>query len=95
MRKFSEIKGDEAYDVLEGLIEPMAKISKDKELVEAVENGKNFVAVKLIIRNHRKEINTILALLEGEDPKTYEPSLLALPKMVLNVLNDEELQELF
>lgn len=94
--KLSEIKGDQALDVLADIIDPACEIISDKEIEEVYRSKKpKLLIVKLAIKNHKKAIITILALLNGEDPETFEPSLLTLPKMVLDLVNDPELDELF
>ena len=68
----------------------------DPSVSSAVESGKpKLIIVTTILKNHAKSILTILALLNQEDPETYNPSLLALPKMVMDLLEDEELMDLF
>jgi hypothetical protein len=37
----------------------------------------------------------ILAILNQQDPETYEPNLVEIPKMLLELLNDKELLDLF
>lgn len=94
--KLSEIKGEHALDVLADIIDPVVEIVGDEEISEAIKAGKpKLLIAKLVLKGHKKSIITILALLNEKDPKTYEPSLLELPKMVLELLNDEELAKLF
>ena len=94
--KLSEIKGERALDLLVDLIDPITLILADEEIVKIYKsNLPNILLVKRLIANHKKEVLTILALLNEEDPKTYEPSLIALPKMLLDLLNDKELMDLF
>jgi hypothetical protein len=94
--KLSEIKGDRALDVMADLIDPIASIMSDKELVSAM-NSKlpTLLIAKKILKSKKKEIITILALLNDEDVNTFEPNLLLLPKMLIDLLSDKELMELF
>jgi hypothetical protein len=92
--KLSDIKGDEALDMLADLLEPIVEIATDKEITGNM--GKdNMKAVKVAIKNHKEAITAILAILNKENPKTYKPSLLELPAMLVDVFNDEELIRLF
>lgn len=94
--KLSEIRGEEALDLLVDLIDPITLIIADDEIVSTYKSGKpKIVLVKKLIENHKKEVLTILALLNKEDPKTFNPSILVLPKLILDLLNDQELMDLF
>ena len=96
MRKLSEIKGEEALDVLAEIIEPAAEIFTDEAVKKALTEGKNKLeAVKVVLKNHKKAVIAVMAALEGVAVKEYQPPLLALPTMLMEVLNDPELQKLF
>jgi hypothetical protein len=94
--KLSEIKGKEAIRTLANLMEPVSKIAADEEIQNAVQSKQPvaIIAKKLLLK-HPDEVIEVLALLDGADPKTYEPSLLTLPMKLLEILNDEEIQALF
>lgn len=94
MRALSEIKGDEALDVLAELIEPLMLIATDEEVKEARNKPVWFLA-KVILKNQKKPITKVLAVLNGKDPETYEPSLFSLPMDLLTLLNDPEIQAVF
>ena len=94
--KLSEIRGEEALDLLVDLIDPITLICADEEVVNAYKSkAPKIVLVKKLIEKHKKEVLTVLALLNGEDPTTYNPSIVALPKLLLDLLHDEELKSLF
>ena len=94
--KLSEIRGEKAIELLGDILIPTTEIMADPKISSAVESGKpKLTIVTSILKNHSKSILTILALLNQEDPETYNPSLLALPKMVMDLLEDEELMDLF
>lgn len=90
--KISEIKGEKAIEVLAEIVEPVTTILNDEEVRGAEERTK---AVTIALMKYPKEVIKIMALLEGEDPETYEPSLLSLPKKMIEILEDEEVQGLF
>lgn len=96
MRKLSEIKGKEALDVLAEIIEPAAEIFTDENVKNAlkVENNKA-KAAKIILKDHNKAVLTLMAELEGVPVEEYQPTLFALPSLILGVLNDPELNSLF
>ena len=92
--KISEIKGEQALEVLEDIIEPVTTILADEEVKTAASKSRLEV-IKVALRKYKPEIIIILALLEGEDPKTYEPSLLSIPKKLIEITDDEDVQALF
>lgn len=94
--KLSEIKGERALDVLADLIDPVAEIFGDKEIMTALQSGKAPAkAIKLALKNHKRAVLDMMATIDGEDPETYQPSLFVLPKRLLDLLNDPEVQQLF
>ena len=95
MRKLSDIKGEDALDVLAKLLEPMIEISMDAQFVLLVRTKDKIGAVKYLLENHKEEIIAIMAIIEGEDPEKYQPSLVKLPSMLLELFNDPELLLLF
>lgn len=95
MRKLSDIRGEEALDVLADLLEPATEIMADTELVALVRSGKKIQAVSHAIRNHKRSIIEILAIMDGESPDTYEPSLTVLPLKIIELLNDPDLIQVF
>lgn len=95
MRKLADIKGDDAFVMLADLIEPAANIMSDPEVKEAY-YGKNLAAaVSVAIKNHTKEAKTIVAIMQEENPDTYEPKIMELPAIALQLMNDPEMKELF
>lgn len=95
MRKLSEIKGEEALDVLAEIIEPAAEIFTDENVKKALKSESRIKAAKIILKDHKKAILTLMAALEETPVEEYKPTLLALPALILGVLNDPELQSLF
>lgn len=94
--KLSEIRGEKALDVISDLIEPITEIFADQEFASIIRSNKpKVLAVKCAIKKHKKAVLTVLAILDEEDPATYNPSLLSIPMKLLDVLNDPELAELF
>ena len=97
--RLSDFKGEEALDVLADIIEPLSLILSDKEIQELAKE-KNTPAIKYVkpaIKNHKKELIEVLARLDKKSVKEYEKnlSLITLPKQVLELINDPEVQNLF
>lgn len=98
--KLSELKNEEALDAVAELIEPITEICKDEETLKelraiAKEKEPPVKLIKPLISKHKREIITILAILDRKDPATYEVSFLTLPKKLIELFNDPELQSLF
>ena len=92
--RLSDIKGDKAFEVLADLLTPIKALAVDEEIREAAE--KTYMdGIQVALRKHPKEIRTILAILDLEDPETYEVSLATLPKKAIEVMNDPDIQVLF
>lgn len=87
---------EDALDLFADLLEPVAEILADEELVKTIRSdGKLVTAVKLAIKRHKREVVEILARLEDKAPEEYEVNLLALPVKLLNLLGRPEIKELF
>lgn len=93
--KLSEIKGEQALDVLADLIEPASEIMTDKMVVATAKSGQKLRAIKLAIKNHKKAVIEILAALDGADVDNYEVNVLTLPAKLLEILNDPVVMSLF
>lgn len=93
--KLSEIKGEKALEVLADLIDPIKELLEDDKLKDMRDESNKLDIVKYLLKQHKKEMLTILALISGENPETYEPTILTLPVMVMDFLNDPDVAELF
>ena len=95
--KLSDYKGEKALDILADLIEPATEIFGDKAVSKEFQSGKKLKAVKVAIKNHKKAVIELLAVLDGEDPKTYEErvTIFTVPMKLLQILNDPELLQAF
>lgn len=93
--KLSEIKGEKAIEVIAEIIEPATEILADPKVKLAARAKKIPTAVALALKNHPKAVLHLLAALDGEDPETYKPSLVEIPKNLLELFNDPELASLF
>lgn len=93
--KLSEIKGERALEVLADLIDPIKELLQDEKLKEMRSESNKLDIVKYLLKNHQKDVLTILALINGENPETYEPSILTLPVMVMDFINDPDVAGLF
>lgn len=95
MKRISDIKGEDALDVLADMLEPAAEIMTDRNIVELARTEKKLLAIKAAIKDHKKAVLQVLAILDGENPETYNPPLMTLPLKLLEVLNDPDVQMVF
>lgn len=93
--KLSEIKGEKAIEVIAEIIEPATEILNDPKVKLAARSKNIASAASIALKNHPKQVLHVLAVLDGEDPETYEPSLLEIPKKLIDLFNDPELSALF
>lgn len=109
--RLSDIKGERAIEVIGELIDPIANIAEDKEasalfrrekLPEGID-AKAFVVSRLrkglpvLLKNHKGDIVSILAAIEGVTPAEYVATL-DLKKVVKDLaelLTDEEFMAFF
>lgn len=95
MKRLSDIKGEQALDVLADILEPATEFMTDNEVVGLARSGHTIKAVSKAIKNHKRAVITMLAVLDEEDPDTYEPPLLAIPIKLLEIFNDPDIQTVF
>lgn len=102
MKKLTEFKDDEAMDVLAGLIEPASHLFKNKEFVLNIRGNKEkgikpdrIKAIDIAINEHRKDVVKIMAVLNQTPVEEFHYDLFTLPKMLLDIFNDEELISFF
>lgn len=99
MIKITDIKGEEAIEVLADVIEPLTAIFADKEMLKLA-NGDGATAIKYIsvaLKNHKAEVLQIMARLENKPLEEYkkEVNILTLPMQLLTIANDESVKALF
>lgn len=96
--RLSDFKGEEALDVLADIIEPLSTILIDPEIQKlSKKKAKKFEYVKPMLKNNKKEVIDILARLDNKSREEYLEglNLLTLPKQVMELINDPEVQSLF
>ena len=98
--KLSDFKGEEAIEVMAEIIEPLAMILADKEIQTLAKQEKKPAPVKYIkpaLKNHKEEVITVLATLNRKSVDEFkkELTLLNLPIMLVDMINDPEMQNLF
>lgn len=92
--KLSEYQGEAALDILADLIEPAGEIMSDKEIGEVFKDNR-YKAIGMAIKNHKKAVMQILAVLDGVPVEEYKCNVFSLPVKILEILNDPALIQLF
>ena len=92
--KLSEIKGEEALDVIADLLDPIAELGK-KEKIKKADRKDRKAFIQVILKEGKKEIIQILAILDRTPVEKYEVTLATLPGKVLELFSDPTIMELF
>lgn len=95
MRQLSEIKGQDAIEVLGDILDPMVDILSDEEIQRIYGNGRNVDVVRYIMKHHSQKVLEIMAIIDGEDMKDYNPSLLDIPIKLMQLIRDPVFAQLF
>ena len=95
MRKLSEITGEDAMDVLSDLIEPLSEFATDQEFVNLARKGNHIKTIQYALKSHKKALIWALAIIEGENPNEYNPPLLQIPALLIEMMNDPDVMALF
>ena len=96
MRKLSEVKGEEALDVLADILEPIVTIINDEEVRSGFETNVA-KSVSVAQKKYKKEILEIFASINGKsvEETCEEIDILSLPSYIVEILNEPEIQRLF
>lgn len=93
--KLSNLRGEDAIDTMADLIEPITEIASDKEFEKLYKSKPLLFSVKHCLKHHKKSVLEILAILNCEDPDYFDPKFWEIPKMIFDVLDDENVKSLF
>ena len=95
MKKLSEYKDEAALDLLADIMEPAIEIMADPAIKEVAATGNRIKIAKTAIKNHKREVMEILAVMEGVKVEDYHCNIFSLPARVLEILSDDELISVF
>lgn len=94
--KISEYKGEEAIELIADILEPLTVILQNDEIRGIASKGAgNLELVRAILKHGKKEVLEILAIIDGENPETYQPNIFVLPKRLIELFSQPEMRELF
>ena len=94
--RLSDIKGENAIDVLAELMDPISEIFSDQKIKEGYEKNK-IEAIKIALKEHKKAVIHMMAVLSLKTDEEYlkDLNMAKLPKDIFDLLNDPELESLF
>ena len=98
--KLSEIKGDRALEVIADIMEPISNLVSDPEVKKTFQGTSTEPIVKVlpkIIKNHKKAVYNMLAILDGVSVKDYisNATITKILQDFSDVIMDESIQTLF
>lgn len=93
--RLSDIKDENALDVLAEIIEPLGEILSDEDVKKAWEKNKKLKAISVAIKNHKESVIYIMATLDGVPVKKYRIDLLTLPAKIIEIISDPMLTDFF
>ena len=78
-------------------LDPIVAICADSEVAQAFRSKNTIGAVKAICRNHAEEVAVVMAALDGVTVEQFKAdfSPLSIPKRLTELLNADEVKELF
>ena len=94
MRKLSEIKGEEALDVIAEILVHITAIANDDEVKEGFETN---VAkcISIMLKKYKTEVMHILAVVDGKKVEDLDFDILELTGSLVELLNEPAVQSLF
>ena len=93
--KISQIKNEDALDLLADIIFPVSNIFNDMTLREKFKTETKATIAMYILKNHKRSIIEILARLEGVKVSEYNANIVQMTESLLDIMNDKELMDFF
>lgn len=95
IRQLSQIKDEDALDLLGDLLEPIVAICQNEELAKTIRGGKStkIEVAKIALKANKKEVMDILSILSDEEE--YHCNAVTVLADVMRLLNDKELSDFF
>lgn len=97
--KISDIKNEEAIDLLIDCVDPAVNIFSDEKFREKLKKAETtkgkISAAKYAIKNHKKDVIELLAVLNGQAVEEYSANVFEMMVQILEIFNDENMQDFF
>ena len=91
--KLSEYTNEDALEVLADILEPASMIITDEQFKKSFETDPVFKCASYLLKAHKKEIISILAIIKGVPVKEYRANIFTMTKDVVELLSDKELMD--
>lgn len=91
------IKCQKSVEMFGEMLAPLSRIFLDKEMWKKAikEEIKGGDMIPFIISNHPEDIAEAACLYAGKDPKKYDPTPMEIGKVILELFNDDDINNLF
>jgi CRISPR/Cas system-associated endonuclease Cas3-HD len=87
--RLSEIKGENAIDVLADMLDPLTEMLADPKVKEVARSkSPTLIKASKILKYQKKAVLEMLAVLNQTPVEEFKPSLLELPIMLAELIND-------
>ena len=87
--RLSEIKGENAIDVLADMLDPLTEMLADPKVKEVARSkSPTLIKASKILKYQKKAVLEMLAILNQTPVEEFKPSLLELPLMLTELIND-------
>lgn len=94
--KLSDYKNEEAIDVLADLLDPISKITSDKDVERAVKAKLPLALIaREALKRQKRAVIEAVAVLHRSTPEEYEFTIPSLLADMLDILNDPDMVQLF
>lgn len=94
--KLREFENEQALDLLADIIEPIAHIMADDKVEKMVKAKKPVLIIAShILKNNKKDVIEIVAMMNGADPTTFRFNTVTLLKDIVEIMNDPDIISLF
>ena len=93
--KLSEMKNEQAIEVLADMFDPIVEIASDEKVISAARGNNKVLMVKVILKEHSRAVFELMALSDGVPVDEYECDVITLPMKLLDLFNRPELGFLF
>ena len=93
--KITEITGVKAIETIGLLLNPVTAIAQDEKTQELYKEDSTMNLIQYIMIEHAEEIHEILALLNGKTVAEYQPNAIEMYSEINDLLNDEDIMNLF
>lgn len=94
---FKDIRGGDALELIERIIDPAQDILGDPEVVQAASDPtlSYLQKAKIVLKLHKRSVLEVLAAVDGVDVKEYNDNIIDMLRKIIELMNDPDLAFLF